>query len=51
VTAQSGVGITKGDRHGRREKIDYSEDRKGQLLRNVRLLDLFLRMPAKCLSL
>ena len=51
MTAQSRVDITKETHHGRREKVHLAEDREDQLLRNLRMLILFLRLPAKRLSL
>ncbi|MCS6328844.1 MAG: hypothetical protein H8K06_17405 [Nitrospira sp.] len=51
MTTQSRVVISKETDHGRYEKIHLAEDRKGRLLRNLRLRVLFLRVPGQCLSL
>ncbi len=51
MTTQSRVGISKETHHGRSEKVHRAEDREDKLLRNLRLLILFLRVPGKRLSL
>lgn len=42
---------TKETHHGRSEKIHLAKDCEDMLLRNLRVLILFLRVPGKCLSL
>lgn len=51
MTTQLRVDISKETHHDRRKQIHHAEDREGNLLRNLRLCILFLRVPGKCLSL
>ena len=51
MTAQSRVGVSKETHHGRSENVHHAEDHEDKLLRNLRLLVLFLRVPGKRLSL
>lgn len=43
--------MTKEIHHGRSNKIHLTAHREDQLLRNLRLLFLFLRVPGQCLSM